>query len=160
MDKIEISIAEYKVSNTICVLETQSLGSCVGVTLFDPVKKIAGLAHVMLPDSKNAQTIDKPGKYANTAIRGMLEEMMSLGAMRHKIVAKIFGGACMFTGATMSSFMNIGARNLEAVKNILTELKIPIVNDDTGLNYGRTIEFNTENGKVTVKAALHPNKEI
>ena len=160
MDKIEISIAEYKVINTTCILETQSLGSCVGVALFDPVRKIAGLAHVMLPDSKNAQTIDKPGKYANTAISGMLEEMTNLGAIRNRIVAKIIGGACMFTGATMSSFMNIGARNLESIKNILTELKIPIINDDTGLNYGRTIEFNTENGKVLVKAALHPNKEL
>jgi chemotaxis protein CheD len=160
MIRININISELKAIKENCILETQSLGSCLGIALFDPTTKTAALAHVMLPDSKKANVGTKPGKYADTAIFKMLKEMTKMGASKAMIVAKIVGGACMFSGSTISDFMNIGARNVETAKKLLSEQKIPVVAEDTGGKHGRTIEFNTNTGKVTVKSAMHPIKEI
>ena len=160
LQKINVSIAEFKVVNTPAVLETQSLGSCIGVIMYDPLTKVAGLAHIMLPNSKKAPVGNKSAKYADIALIEMLAQMEAFRAARATINARIAGGACMFSGSAISDFMNIGARNVEAAKLILNELKIPIIAEDTGGKHGRTVEFNTTTGKVFIKSAMHPTKEL
>lgn len=160
MIKISVIISDFKVVKNPCILETQSLGSCLGIILYDPSTKIAGLSHIMLPDSKNANVGNRPGKYADSAINEMLKQMLRLGADKSAIIAKIVGGACMFSGSTISEFMNIGARNVNATKKVLKELKIPLVSEDSGGKHGRTIEFHTDTGKVIIKSAMHPIIEI
>lgn len=160
MAKYSVNISEIKVVKENCMLETQSLGSCIGVVLYDPKTKVSGLAHVMLPESKDSSVGTKPGKYCDTAIAEMLKQMIALGADRKTIVSKIVGGACMFYGSSISDFMNIGSRNVQFAKKILNELKIPIMSEDTGGNHGRTIEFDTQTGRITIKSAMHPLKEI
>lgn len=162
MDIISVSIAEIAVARNPMVLETQSLGSCVGIALYDPVARIGGLAHIMLPDSKTITIGGKPGKYANTAIKEMLSRMIAAGAHKSQIVSKMAGGACMFTGIGIGvgEFMNIGTRNVAACKNVLKELGIPLTGEDTGGNYGRTVELHTENGRLLIKSAMHEVKEI
>jgi len=158
---LPVEIADFKVAKNSAVLETTSLGSCVGIVLYDPVNKIGGLAHILLPDSSisKAQT-SSPAKFADTGIRAMIEEMIKLGGQKNCFRAKIAGGANMFESVLPDPCMAIGERNVEAVKKVLAEEKIPIVGEDTGKNYGRTLIFYIETGKVIVKSAQYGTKEI
>lgn len=166
---VNVGVAEYFVTHNPHVLASFGLGSCVGVALYDEKKKIGGLAHIMLPDSKAISRPGKPGRYADTAIRAMVKEMERLGSRRKDIKAKMAGGACMFTipGATNprnvpgpAIGMQIGERNIEAAKKTLQELKIPLVAEDTGGNYGRTLRFNVSDGRVVISSIKHGTKEL
>jgi len=107
----------------------------------------------MLPSSKMSLSKDNIYKFADTAIVELVKGMESMGAKRSRIVAKIAGGAQMFSGLTSSSIANIGQRNVAAVKETLAELKIPIVGEDVGKDYGRTLFFYPEDGRVRIKSA-------
>ena len=134
-------------------ITTLGLGSCVGVALRDTTNNVGGLAHVMLPDStaiKNSQT--NIAKFADTGIVELIRQMEALGANRRKMVAKIAGGATMFNYNSKASALNVGERNVAAVKEKLAELGIPIIAEDTGLNYGRTVIFFPETGEFRIKA--------
>lgn len=134
-------------------ITTLGLGSCVGVAIRDTGGKVGGLAHVMLPDSKaikNSQT--NIAKFADTGIDELVRQMEALGASRRRMVAKIAGGATMFNYTAKADSMQVGCRNVEAVKKKLGELGIPIIAEDTGLNYGRTVVFYPETGEFQIKA--------
>jgi len=161
---VNVGVAEYYVTHNPHVLASFGLGSCVGVALYDDKKRVGGLAHIMLPDSRSMTRKGSPGKYADTAIRAMVEEMERLGSLRRDIKAKVAGGACMFTipGAVNPRNipgpclgMQIGDRNIEAAKRALRELKIPVVAEDTGGSYGRTMRFNISDGSVTINSIKH-----
>lgn len=157
---IKIGMADLQSSRHPCVLTTLGLGSCVGVALYDSVRKIAGLAHVMLPSSQQAKNNSNIAKFADTAIYKLIDDMVRLGAVKTCIVAKLAGGAQMFSFCEASEIMRIGARNVIASKVILGSLKIPIIAEDTGGNYGRTIELNSETGRLLIKTIGHGVKEI
>lgn len=148
---IKVGMADLQTAKHPAVLTTLGLGSCVGIALYDPVKKISGLAHIMLPSSLQARNNSNIAKFADTAIVRLLDEMLKLGASRNSIVAKLAGGAQMFQFADSSDIMRIGARNVVASKEILNELKIRIVSEDTGGNYGRTIELYSDDGRLLIK---------
>ncbi|MDK2946541.1 chemoreceptor glutamine deamidase/glutamate methylesterase CheD [Geotoga petraea] len=144
-----IGIGEYTVSNdNEELIVTLGLGSCVGVCLLDKKKKIGAMIHVMLPDSGGKDT-PKPGKYADSGIKIVLNEMKNKGANLSSIEAKIAGGAAMFGNS--SKTMDIGKRNVEAIKNILKQENIRIVAEDTGGNRARSIEFNVNNSELMIK---------
>lgn len=153
---ITIGISDWKVCKSPDVLVTYALGSCVGTCLYDKTTGIAGLSHIMLPDS-TAIAADHGGvnrmKFADTAIDDMLKKMVAMGASRSAITAKIAGGAVMF--ATKNDKFNIGERNIAAVKAALARLRIPIIASDTGLNYGRTVFFFSYTGRVDIKSTVH-----
>jgi len=147
--RITIGISEMSLGKDDTLLITVGLGSCVGIALWDPVTKIGGLSHIMLPDSeaiKNHRTLN-PGKFANTAIPILLDHMVHAGAIKRRIVAKIAGGAQMFN----FSRFDVGKRNVEAVKQKLTEENIPLKAEDVLGEKGRTILFNCKNGILIVK---------
>ena len=152
IEEIKVGIADWKVAREPMRMITLGLGSCVGIALWDPYEKIGGLAHIMLPDSRQFSDKSKPAKYADLAIPDMLAEMLRRGARRNAITAKIAGGAQMFSfpNGTLNT-MKIGERNTEAVKRILGELKIRIVAEDTGGSFGRTIYFSTVDGQLLIK---------
>ncbi len=149
---IKVGMADLNTAIYPNALTTLGLGSCVGVVLYDPVKKIGGMAHVMLPDSTKIRNNENKAKFADTAIDLLLSNMLKLGASKERLIAKMAGGAQMFVLKTELDFMNVGKRNVEASKQKLKELSIPLKAEDTGLNYGRTIEFYTENGELVIKA--------
>jgi chemotaxis protein CheD len=156
MEVIVVGIGDFKIGTNESLLESYSLGSCVGIALYDPFVKIGGLAHIMLPNSSIAEPEKvqrHPGKFADTAIALMLDQMMKMGASRFRIAAKIAGGACMFESAMPEQLMNMGAKNVESVKKVLAERNIVVLAEDTGQNYGRTVRFNTWSGKLAVKSA-------
>lgn len=153
MEEIRVGIAEYRAAPAPWRITTIGLGSCVGVALYDYMKKIGGLAHIMLPYSSQFSNISKPEKFADLAIPMLLEEMESMGANRRNITAKICGGASMFNFPDKNLIMDIGSRNVKAVKEILSKLSIPLRGEDTGGNRGRTITLDAGNGKIYIKRA-------
>ncbi len=157
---IKVGMADLQSSEHPCVLTTLGLGSCVGIALYDPIKKVAGLAHIMLPSSQQARNKSNIAKFADTAITKLIEDMVAIGAVRSRIVAKLAGGAQMFSFNDASEMLRIGARNVAASKELLSLLRIPVVSEDTGGNYGRTIEIHSENGRLKIKTIGHGIKEI
>ncbi|GIN61550.1 chemoreceptor glutamine deamidase CheD [Robertmurraya siralis] len=139
---IKVGIADMNIVRTPYHIRTSGLGSCVGVVIYDQGKELAGLAHVMLPDS----TLAKGGafniaKYADTAVKELVNRLLKNGARDYSLKAKLAGGAQMFQFSSSNDMMRIGPRNVEAVKRELAAYKIAIVGEDVGGNSGRTIEF-------------------
>jgi len=159
---IKVGMADLKVVlGKDEILKTTGLGSCVGVILFDQITHVAGMAHVMLPNSNIAiDGVVNIAKYADTAIPDMLERMKSLGANQSRIFAKLAGGAQMFAFSGTSDTMRIGPRNVETCKEILYDMKIPIHAEDTGANFGRTIEFHCSTGMLLIRSVQQGVKEI
>lgn len=157
---IRVGMADYKVGKAPDVIISYGLGSCIGISLYDPQSKVGGLLHIMLPDSTQSRASENPAKFADTGIPLMLDEVIKLGAVRSRIVAKIAGGAQMFAFANATDIMRVGARNADAVKRILQELKIPLCAEDVGGNYGRTVQIDLETGIYRVKTIDKGDKEI
>ena len=157
---IKVGMADYKVGRAPAIIISYGLGSCIGVSLYDPQAKVCGLLHIMLPDSKQSRSSENPAKFADTGVPLLLRDVLKLGASKSRLVAKMAGGAQMFAFAKATDIMRVGARNAEAVKKLLKELNIPILAEDTGANYGRTVQINLENGVYTVKTMVKGEKEI
>lgn len=150
---IKVGMADLKVCTYPDSLTTLGLGSCVGVALYDPVTKVSGLLHCMLPDSTQIRNNSNLAKFADTGIDELVRQMVSLGANRSRLVAKIAGGAQMFmVAADASDSLRVGERNAEAAKLKLRQLNIRLLAEDCGLNYGRTVEFYSETGDYKIKA--------
>lgn len=159
MSKIIVGMADYAVARKPTRLITMGLGSCVGITLYDPYVQIGGLVHIMLPSVNHGRSKANKAKFADTGIAYLMEEMQKKGAVKRRVVAKIAGGSSMFSYNNESQ-MNIGERNVEMTKKVLDELKVQVVSEDTGKDYGRTIELNTETGMLQVRSVRNGNKEI
>jgi len=144
--KVIIGIGEYAVERNPAILVTLGLGSCVGVCVRDPTAKVGGMVHVMLPDS-GGRNVPNPGKYADTGIAKLVEDLEKMGASRFRMEAKIAGGAAMFEGKGL----NIGVKNVEAVKTNLRKHGIKLVAEDTGGNRARSIEYDLETGKLLIR---------
>jgi chemotaxis protein CheD len=157
-EKIIIGIADYVVVHNPAVLVTIGLGSCVGISIRDPVARFGGLAHILLPSIKESNNKATPLKFADSAIEIVVDSLLKKGCIKSRLEAKIAGGASMFSIGTNT--MNIGERNVLAVKQKLKEMNIPLLASDTGANYGRTIEFNIASGVMSVKSAFNGIKEI
>ena len=157
---IKVGMADLKLCKAPDSVTTLGLGSCVGVALRDPVNKVGGLAHVMLPDSTQFAGSNNVAKFADTGVKELVKIMVAAGANKTRIVAKIAGGAQMFSFGNKSDLVAVGERNVAAVKKVLAELKIPILASDTGENFGRTVIFYPENGNYVIKAVGKGEKTI
>ena len=159
-DVIRVGIADMNTCMAGDTITTIGLGSCVGIVLYERTKNIAGLVHIMLPDSTKIRQNQNKLKFADTGIEELLKRVLAAGANRGRLVAKIAGGAKMFEVSGLSDIGNIGARNAEAAKAKLKELGIRLVAEDTGLNYGRTVELHCDNGDYYIKSVGKPVKII
>lgn len=148
---IKVGMAELKVARHPSILTTLGLGSCIGIALYDRRTKNIGLAHIMLPSSSIATASSNRAKFADTGIHDLIQEMKRYGSDISSLVAKIAGGAQMFAFATNNESMKIGQRNAEATRAVLANFRIPILAEDTGGSYGRTIELSSEDGTLKVK---------
>ena len=152
---IEVGISDQNVAINDEVLITRALGSCVGICLYDGTAKVAGLAHIMLPDSKPFAPEGKQLlKFADTAIPILVASMEQKGAIKTRLRAKIAGGAQMFATAPNTPLSSIGQRNIIAVKTALLKLHIPVIAEDTGKNYGRTQVFSAVDGIMQIKSVI------
>lgn len=158
---VKVGIADLNVIEAPNKIRTSGLGSCVGVVVYDSFKQVAGLAHVMLPNSHlTKQTEFNEYKYADTAIDSLVNQLIKLGARKSQLKAKIAGGAQMFQFESGSDIMRIGPRNVDAVKEKLKQHRIPIMSSDTGGNQGRTIEFDPLTSKLKVRTVNEGEKYI
>lgn len=157
---VRVGIADMNITKSPDTIRTSGLGSCVGVVLYDEHKKIAGLLHVMLPDSSLDRS-DKlnEAKFADTGVYALMELLIAEGVRPMSLKAKIAGGAQMFQFGS-SDTIRIGPRNIEAVKNELKRLSIRIVAEDIGGSSGRTIEFNPETAMLSVRTVNKGTSEI
>lgn len=122
------------------------LGSCIGLALYDRRRKIGGLAHIVLPSAR--ESTDRPGKFADTAIPALIEQMEEAAGGRLKLIAKMAGGASMFSSTPVG---NIGVQNSQACETLLRALRIPIVGKDCGGTQGRRMVFDTATGRVVIE---------
>ncbi len=157
---IKVGMADLNVCHAPDAITTLGLGSCVGVVLYDKSTQIAGMVHVMLPDSTMVRQNQNKAKFADTGIDALLDQMAKAGAKTTALTAKIAGGAQMFNFSTNNEMLRVGQRNVEAVKKKLGELNIRILAEDTGENYGRTVEFYPENGEFLIKSVGKEKKVI
>ena len=150
--EIKVGMADLNICVSPDSIITLGLGSCVGIAIRDPITKIGGLAHIMLPDSTTIRNNSNIPKFADTGIEELVKQIVRRGADRGRLVAKIAGGAQMFGFQSNSEMVRVGERNVEATKRKLGQLRIPILAEDTGKNFGRTVIFYPETGDFVIRA--------
>jgi chemotaxis protein CheD len=143
---LRIGIGELVVSKSPAVLRTL-VGSCVGMTLYDPFRKVGGMAHIVHPESNGR--VDQPGKYADTAIRELMRELANQGGEQRRLVAKYAGGAKMLNAFSSNP---IGDLNVEMIERILTQLGIPILGRECGGKHGRRLALDLTRGVLRIEA--------
>ena len=153
MTIINVGMSEIHISSSKSVILTApGLGSCIGLTMYDPLVKIGGMAHVVLPDSTTStKELTHPGKFADTAVLELISLLTKKGASKHNMIIKISGGAQMFNFEKGGNVLNIGMRNAIAVKAALSKEGLNIRAADTGGNKGRTMRLEVETGIVYVR---------
>ncbi len=156
-ERIKVGIAEYEVTADGAELTTSGLGSCVGVALYDGRNDIAGLIHVMLPESDEMQD-GKPAKFADTGTNLLIEKMQTLGASVSSMTAKLAGGSDMLDFSESGS--GIGDRNVKQVRETLAKHSIPIEAEDVGGDHGRSLRLEADTGDLVVKSANNENHRL
>lgn len=143
------------------VLVCYGLGSCIGLVLSDRTARAGVMAHVVLPDSSLARgAVPVPGKFADTAVPAALAELLRLGGARSRIIARIAGGARMLNVVGAGSKLDIGARNVEAVRVALQQHGISLVAEDTGGSHGRTLQLFVGTGRLLVSTVGRGEREL
>jgi chemotaxis protein CheD len=150
MSEHKVRIAHHAVERSPGRLITVGLGSCVAIAIHDPLARIGGLAHVLLPEAANDATIANRARYASTAVPLLIEEMRELGATG-PFVAKLAGGATLF-GSLLTTARAVGARNVEASRAALARARVSLVAEDVGGEGGRTVTFDVASGALKVKS--------
>ena len=158
MKKLFVKIGEMKFGRSPDVLATMGLGSCVGVAIYDERKKVGALLHFLLPE--NVRGDSNLFKFGDTGIRETIRVLEGIGANRGILKAKIVGGALMFAQLLKNPENAIGKRNIEMAKKVLKEEGIKLVSDDTGGDYGRSMEFYLDSGEVKVSSYKMGEKVI
>jgi chemotaxis protein CheD len=153
-----IGVGELVVAEHPSVLVTQALGSCVGLSLWDPIRRAGGMAHIMLPSHVEISREGHPFRFATTAVPTLIDMLADAGSPKARLVAKMAGGAAMF-GAE-SGLPGIGARNIAEVRQQLREASIPVRGDDTGGSHARTIELHLDTGILLVRSYTYGLREV
>lgn len=158
---VRVKVADYAVRKGPLVLATIGLGSCVAIILYDRDTRIGGMAHILLPTPAMSRETDNPAKFPETIVPLMLAEMRELGVRAgSRVSAKIVGGASMFGQLVNGSGINVGERNVLATREVLASAGIPLLAEDTGLDYGRSVYFHLADGRVDVRSLKRGDRVI
>jgi chemotaxis protein CheD len=166
-ERVKVGVADYAVTESGAELVTSGLGSCVGIALVDTETGIAGLAHAMLPAASDGRSqtdgggpdpMSNDAKYVDTAVNGLLREMVDAGADRSRIEARVAGGSAMFEFNAGDGA--VGERNVEATEEVLGEHGIPIVATDVGGDHGRSLSFDVSSGTLSVRRAHGDTRDL
>jgi chemotaxis protein CheD len=153
--EIDVRMGSLSVSSEKNTVLTTFVGSCVALCIYEPVEKIGGLAHIMLPDSEGNHfpTNNFDAKYADHALKLVLDAMKQKGAEHERMVSKLVGGAKTFSNenSTADTLFNIGERNCASIRVLLNSSKIPILAEELGSTQGRWVKLDINSGKVMVK---------
>jgi chemotaxis protein CheD len=151
---IRVRVADAAVERGDVTISTIGLGSCVAIVLHDAERRVGGLAHILLPSESLSQDRSNRAKFPTTAVPLLLERMRALGANQSRIVAKLAGGASMFTTLLPTSGLQMGERNLIATRAVLAQASIPVVAEDVGGGHGRNVFFQVSSGVVEVRSMV------
>jgi len=150
-DEIEVDVAEMEVANAPTRLISLGIGSCIVITLYDPALRIGALAHTMLPDSTKCSQSNNPFKYADLAVVEMIKRLEGMGCRKQDLEANLIGRANMFPHIPTLGVKETGEEDCMAVKKKLREEGIELTGEAIGGNSGRSVEFDTSTGTVTIK---------
>ena len=148
---IVVKVADLNLVTGDGELVTLGLGSCVAICLHDPVARVAGMAHVLLPNRSLSRSSENPAKFPQSAIPLLLEKMVALGAEQGRITARLVGGASMFGNLTPSGAVQMGERNVVASRQVLQEQGVPITAEATGGTTGRSIRLQANDGTLWIR---------
>lgn len=151
-EEVIVRVAELQAGGKDTILATLGLGSCVAVLLHDPVAQVGGLAHILLPSRSLSRGAENPGRFPQTAVPALVQGMSALGAEPRRLVARLVGGASMFANLVAAGSMQMGDRNVIAVREVLAGLAIPITGELVGGNQGRSVWFHVGEGRVVVRS--------
>lgn len=157
--EIKVGIGDMKFARGDNRIITYALGSCIGITFYDPLIKLGALLHIMLPARVDPND-PKVFKYADSGIRETVRKLTAFGMVKNRTVVKIAGGAKMFEMKGSSDFGNIGQRNASMVKKILMEERLRVAAEDTGGGYARTMLIDVSNGDVVIRTVGKPEKHL
>jgi chemotaxis protein CheD len=160
MKPVIVGISDLQLAQKPGKLVTYGLGSCVAVVLYAQESGVGSMAHVMLPLAYDRDDTDTPGKFADTAVASMVQMLEQKGITPPQIVAKMTGGADMFAGQVKGKGRRIGARNILSARKVLDNFGIRLVAQDVGGTVGRTAEFATTTGVLTVRTLRGGMKEL
>jgi chemotaxis protein CheD len=158
--EIRVKVADYAIARGPQVIATIGLGSCVAIALYDRDTQIGGLAHILLPNQAMSRETANPAKFPDTIVPLMLEEMREMGTRHARVQAKIVGGASMFGQLVSSTGVNVGERNIAATREALAASGVPIIGEDTGLDYGRSVYFHLADGRLEVRSLKKGDRVI
>ena len=147
-----VKVADWAAERGDGVLVTLGLGSCVAIMLYDPDACAAALAHVLLPSQSLARDTANRAKFPDTAVPLLVERLTRLGADPRRLVAKLAGGASMFSQLVTPGTIQMGERNVLASRNALRAASIPIVRESVGGERGRSIRFHVRDGRVEIRS--------
>lgn len=151
MDKrITVGIADMKMTRQEGELITYALGSCIGISIYDPMIKLGALIHIMLPEQKGMADMNL-FKYADTGVTETVRKLCAFGGIKARMECKLAGGAKMFEFKSGGELGNIGERNAQSVKRMIRQEGIRIIGEDTGANYARTMLLDVNTGKVSIR---------
>ena len=146
-----VKVADFAVGKGEGVISTIGLGSCVAIAIYDKQTRVGGMAHVLLPSEGLSRDKDNRAKFPASAVPLLLEEMKKLGA-RGPYTAKIAGGSSMFGALLPSGGINMGERNVLSSRQALSEAGIPLAAQDVGGDYGRSVYFHLDDGRMLVRS--------
>lgn len=157
--ELKVGIGDMKISRGAGRIITYALGSCIGISFYDPMTHLGALLHIMLPARFNASD-PNIFKYADSGIQETIRKLSAFGMVKSRMIVKIAGGAKMFELGGDSNFGNIGERNAVSVKKELLQAGLRIAAEDTGGTYARTMWIDLNNGDVTIKTFGRPDKHL
>ncbi len=155
-----VAAGERRVGKANGMFAVLGIGSCVIVVLYDHASQVGGMAHILLPDPSYNENSARHWRYVTTAIPGLVEEVVAAGALRARLTARLVGGASMFGELLPKGEPNIGERNIAAARSVLTSGSIPVVGEDVGGEFGRSVFFKLSDGRVRVTAHGREHVEI
>lgn len=155
-----VKVAEAKAAAAGDTLVTLGLGSCVAIVLYDGTAKVGGLAHVLLPSPTLAKERSNPARFPETAVPYLVGELAALGAAPERLRARLVGGASMFASLSAPGVAQMGERNVQASRQALKAARIPLVAEDTGKDYGRSVYFDVAAGRVEIRSVQHGTREL
>lgn len=155
LEQVPVHIGDVKVARDSSVLFTIGLGSCVAIALYDPDRRIGGLAHAMLPHPRNGRSSAPTGRFAVTAVPALLALMEAQGAVRERLHARLAGGASMFRDVLDGEGLRLGRRNVDAAREALEQARVPVEGEDVLGTYGRSVFLRTSDGRMLVTAVNH-----
>lgn len=152
MKEVIVKVADWAAEREDGVLVTLGLGSCVAIMLHDPQTKTGAMAHVLLPSASLARDLTNRAKFPETAVPLLIERLKALGADPRRLVAKLAGGASMFSQLVTPGTIQMGERNVLASRSALRKAEIPIVRESVGGDRGRSVRFHMKDGKVEIRS--------